>query len=237
MLSDETSGKPIDEPSRFAGGRRPTARSRPWWLGLAAAATLVLAVSFLAIQQFQNVGPDEPVYRTPSGGGLASEIDPSTPMPRDDLILRWRGAPDGTTYDIRVTTDRLAPLHRTFGIERTEHSVPEDALADLPPGAVILWNVTAHLPDGRRWTSNSFRATGCPATFSEAVTVRASSAAGTEISTVWLPSFNRTGIGLESPTSRIASAGFVYGYSMVTRIGCCCSIEGALRRAVRPGTC
>jgi hypothetical protein len=159
MLSDETSGKPIDEPSRFAGGRRPTARSRPWWLGLAAAATLVLAVSFLAIQQFQNVGPDEPVYRTPSGGGLASEIDPSTPMPRDDLILRWSGAPDGTTYDLRVTTDRLAPLHRTFGIERTEHSVPEDALADLPPGAVILWNVTAHLPDGRRWTSNSFRAT------------------------------------------------------------------------------
>lgn len=140
-------------------GRRRGAKSRPWWLGLAAAAVLVLAVSFVVVQQFETVGPTDPVYRTPPGGGLAAETDPAAPLRRDDVVLRWSGAPDGTTYDLRVTTDRLAPLHRAFGIEQTEHRVPEEALTDLPPGAVILWTVTAHLPDGRRWTSVSFRAT------------------------------------------------------------------------------
>ncbi len=158
-LPEETPDMPDDASSRFAEGRRSRARSRPWWLGLAAAAMLVLAVSFFAIQQFETVDPGEPQYRTTPGGGLAAEIDPAAPLPRDEVVLRWSGAPAGTTYDVRVTTDRLAPLHRSFGIEQAEHRVPQDALADLPPGAVILWTVTAHLPDGRRWTSVSFRAT------------------------------------------------------------------------------
>jgi len=160
MLPDETSGKPVDASGRFAEeGHRRRAKSRPWWLGLAAAAVLVLAVSFVVVQQFQTVSPTDPVYRSPSGGGLAAGIDPAAPLPLDEVVLRWSGAPDGATYDVRVTTDRLAPLHRAFGIKQAEHRVPQEVLADLLPGAVILWTVTAHLPDGRRWTSNSFRAT------------------------------------------------------------------------------
>jgi len=126
---------------------------------MAAAAVLVLAVSFVVVQQFRPVAPTGATYRTTPGGGLATGIDPTAPLPRDDVTLRWSGAPDGATYDLRVTTDRLAPLHRAFGIEQPEYRIPESDLADLPPGAVILWAVTAHLPDGRRWTSISFRAT------------------------------------------------------------------------------
>ena len=167
MLSDglaqaapeEGSAKPLDGSSRFAEGLRRTAGSRPWWLGLAAAAVLLLAVSFVAIQQFRPLGPTEATYRTTPGGGLATEIDPTAPLPRDDVTLRWSGAPGDATFDLRVTTDRLASLHRAFGIEQAEYRIPENDLADLPPGAVILWTVTAHLPDGRRWTSVSFRAT------------------------------------------------------------------------------
>lgn len=153
MLSEELPQVQDDE------GRRRKVVSRPWWLGLAAAAVLVLAVSFVALQQFRPLGPSEPLYRTTPGGGLATEIAPAAPLPRDDVTLRWSGAPDGTTYDLRVTTDRLAPLHRAFGIQQPEYRIPESDLADLPPGAVILWAVTAHLPDGQRWTSVSFRAT------------------------------------------------------------------------------
>jgi len=149
----------IDESSRFATTRRRGAGLRPWWFGLAAAAMVVLAVSFVAVRQFQTVGPTEPLYRTTPGGELASEVDPATPLPRDGLVLGWSGAPDGATYDLRVTTDRLAPLHSAFGVEQAEYLVPESALAGVPSGAVILWTVTAHLPDGRRWTSVSFRAT------------------------------------------------------------------------------
>ena len=142
-----------------AEGGRLRAKSRPWWLGLAAAAVLLLAVSFVALQQFRPVDQTGATYRTTPGGGLASEVDPAVPLPRDNVTLRWRGAPDGATFDLRVTTDRLAPLHRAFGIEQAEYRIPESELSDLPSGAVILWAVTTHLPDGRRWTSVSFRAT------------------------------------------------------------------------------
>lgn len=158
-LPGEASAETIEASSRFATGRRRGAGPGPWWFGLAAAAVLVLAVSFVVVQESQPVAPTEPIYRTTPGGGLSAEVDPATPAPRDAMVLRWSGAPDGTTYDLRVTTDRLAPLHRAFGIEQAEYRIPENALADVPSGAVILWTVTAHLPDGRRWSSNSFRAT------------------------------------------------------------------------------
>jgi hypothetical protein len=132
--------------------------SRPWWLGLAAAAMLVLAVSFVALQQFRPTGPAPTPYRQAPSGTLSAEIDPATSLPREAFVLRWSGAPEVATYDLRVTTDRLESLHRAFGLERPECQVPESALGDLEPGAVILWSVTAHMPDGRRWTSPSFRA-------------------------------------------------------------------------------
>ena len=133
---------------------------RPWWLGLAAAAVVVLVAGFLVVQRLPTAGPpQDPVYRTAPDGKLASEIDPDVALPRDDFVLRWSGAPAGSVYDLRVTTDRLKPLHREFGIENDQSRIPEEALTEVPPGSVLFWTVTAHLPDGGRWTSVTFRAT------------------------------------------------------------------------------
>lgn len=133
--------------------------SRSWWIGLAAAAMIVLAVGTFALRQVSTTRPPEPVFRDWAGGSLVSEIPEDTVFPREDMVLRWSGAPPGTVYDLRVTDDRFRPLHRAFGLEPTECRLPAEALSGVPPGGDILWSVTAHLADGRRWTSLTFRAT------------------------------------------------------------------------------
>lgn len=142
-----------------AVGKPQGRTSRPWWYGLAAAAVIVLVAGIFAVKQLRTIGPPEPVFRDWAESGLVSEIATDTVLPRNEVLLRWSGAPEGTAYDLRVTDERLKSLHRAFGLELSECHVPTDTLAGVPPGGIILWSVTAHLPDGRRWTSLTFRAT------------------------------------------------------------------------------
>jgi hypothetical protein len=131
--------------------------SRPWWIGLAAAAAIVLVAGLFAVMQFRTVGPGEPVFRDWAESALVSEVPSGAVLPREEIVLRWSGAPEGTVYDLRVTDERLHSLHRAFGLEIPECRVPAEALSELPGGGTILWSVTAYLPDGRRWTSLTFR--------------------------------------------------------------------------------
>jgi len=154
LSTDEATVKPVDELAE----RRHVATSRPWWIGLAAAAMIVLVAGIFSLKQLRTVSPMEPVFRALPESNLMSETS-SSALPREELVLRWSGAPEGTIYDLRVTSDRLQPLHRVFGLELSEYRVPAEPLSGVPPGGIILWSVTAHLPDGRRWTSLTFRAT------------------------------------------------------------------------------
>jgi len=132
--------------------------TRPWWVGLAAAAVLIMVAGIVIVRQLETVAPPPPAYRAAPWGDLAPLTDPAVPLPRNDMTLRWKGAPQGTIYDLRVTTDRLVSLHRAFDIETTSYQVPAGKLAALPPGSIVLWTVTAHLPDGRTWSSSAFQA-------------------------------------------------------------------------------
>jgi hypothetical protein len=85
----------------------------------------------------------EPAYAC--GGSL---IPDGEPLPRRRFVLRWSTCPEGTTYDIRVTTEDLEPIARALALDRPEFIVPESALASVPGGGRILWQVTAHLPGG-----------------------------------------------------------------------------------------
>jgi hypothetical protein len=133
--------------------RGPTVRTwAPW---LAAAAVLIVAVAL----GLQFTGPwleQQPVYRAQEGAWLTPDTADGDSLPRDEFVLRWNGGPQGTTYDVRVTTEDLDLLSRGRMLEENEFRVPEDALAALPAGEPLFWQVTAHLPDGRRLDSDSF---------------------------------------------------------------------------------
>jgi hypothetical protein len=138
--------------------RRSRQLVRPRWVGLAAAAVLIMVAGIVIVRQLETVTPPQPAYRAAPWGDLAPLTDPAVPLPRNDMTLRWKGAPQGTIYDLRVTTDRLVSLHRAFDIETTSYQVPSEKLAALPPGSIVFWTVTARLPDGRIWNSRAFQA-------------------------------------------------------------------------------
>jgi hypothetical protein len=139
----------------FEQSARPLSRARQWWIGgtLAAAAALVLFAVLL---------PGGPTS-VPTGQGIlrgAEEIiaparDLATPLTRESCTLRWQG-PTDSRWEIRVATDDLRVIAEAHDLKAPEFTVPAQALADLPPGTKIVWQVHANLPDGRRLASRSF---------------------------------------------------------------------------------
>jgi hypothetical protein len=133
--------------------RAPTVRGwAPW---LAAAAVLVVAVA-LGLQLTGPLLERQPVYRTQEGALLAPITPDGGSLPRDGFVLRWTAGPQGTSYDVRLTTEDLDLLAQGRMLEANEFRVPEETLAELPTGARLFWQVTAHVPDGRRIDSDSF---------------------------------------------------------------------------------
>jgi hypothetical protein len=144
---------PVGAPHRARGPTIPT-----WGGWLAAAAVLVLAVAL----GVQFLGPseivEEPVYRAQEGDWLLLEGADGETLPREGFLLRWSDGPEGSTYNIRVMTEELDLVAEARSLERSEFQVPPSALSEFPSGARIFWQVTAHLPDGRRIDSDSFLA-------------------------------------------------------------------------------
>ncbi len=125
----------------------------PRWLA-AAAAVLVAALGggvFLWL-----TADREPVYRLEPREAIVSQVPEDEPLSRTEPTLRWSG-PEGATYALVVTTERLEVLVREEGLARTEYTLPEPAVAGLEPGTVLLWHVEATLPGGARVPSRTFR--------------------------------------------------------------------------------
>jgi hypothetical protein len=78
------------------------------------------------------------------------------PLPRSQCVLRWSPGRPGSRYDVRVATEALEPVATGRGLGVAEYRVPDEALASLPGGTKLLWQVEALLPDGSRWTSPTF---------------------------------------------------------------------------------
>lgn len=135
------------------------APSRSRWIGLAAAAAAVTAIGVFLMQRPGEREVTSPVFREAAAVELKAAVDPDLPLPRDRLVLRWSGAPAGTVYDLRVTSERLEPLYRVFELDVPEQLVPAEAVGGLEPGSVILWSVSARLPEGRHLPPVTFRAT------------------------------------------------------------------------------
>jgi hypothetical protein len=93
-------------------------------------------------------GGDAPVIRSLSDDGEA--------LPREDFRLRWSPGPEGSRYDVRVTTESLEVVADAQRLAEPSFLVPESALVKLPAGGRVLWRVEALLPGGERVASPTF---------------------------------------------------------------------------------
>lgn len=142
-------GEPRTEPAAMlAPGRW---RATPW---LAAAAIMVLGLTATLLVS----RPAVEVETTRSGEAFAVEslLAADAVLPRDTFVLRWRPGPEGARYQVRVTTVDLRVVATVRDLDRPEHQVPASALADVPAGSQVLWQVEVTLPSGARVTSETF---------------------------------------------------------------------------------
>ena len=131
-----------------------TSPAATWWGSWAslAAAAGVAAVAFSAVWRLS--GPA--VERAPAAPTLRALPADNQRLPRGRAVLRWTPGPPGSRYDVQVATADLRILTRARGLDVPELALPAAALAALPHGARVVWQVEALLPDGSRITSPTF---------------------------------------------------------------------------------
>jgi hypothetical protein len=127
--------------------RGPWARWTPV-LG-ALAAVLLLAIVVPGLWR-SKPGP----YR----GGQAQEIRSlaDEALPRDRAELRWTPGPVGTRYEVRVLTRGGEEIAVESELEAPRYAIPASALAGVPAGTVLYWQVKALHPDGKSSVSKTF---------------------------------------------------------------------------------
>ena len=129
-------------------------RARRWTASwLAAAAVLLVGTTVGLVTLRDRRAGDE--FRTATEFVVESLVAETESLPRESFRLRWAPGPAGSRYRIRVTTDDLT-LIAMADIDEAEFRVAPTLLSRVPEGAVVLWQVEAHLPDGQRVTSPTF---------------------------------------------------------------------------------
>jgi hypothetical protein len=128
----------------------------------AVAAILVAGIGLAFVVGFERGlfrGPDTSAVR--GAGSEGSTIGALTPegarLSRADFRLRWTPlAAERCRYDIRVSTADLELVAEAEALAAAEYRLPTEALARLPAGARLFWQVDARCPDGRVETSPAF---------------------------------------------------------------------------------
>ena len=132
--------------------RRPRLWTAPW---LAAAATLVLVSAVVSLQYWQS-GPSGDEFRVAPDAAIESLVAEGTALSRDEFRLRWTAGPEGARYRVRVTTEDLRIVATAGELMTPEFGVAPAALAGLPSGATVLWQVEMTLPAGQVIASPTF---------------------------------------------------------------------------------
>jgi anti-sigma factor ChrR (cupin superfamily) len=151
LSGDATGQRERAAPHVFAP---PAGRNVRWWAAAGLAASLLLAAG-LALFSWRSRPVEPPVYRAQPGESIVSLVPDGAVLPRTRCLLRWSG-PAGARYDLLVATSDMRPLVRVPRLEASEYLVAADALAALPAGARLLWQVEADLPGGSRLPSSTF---------------------------------------------------------------------------------
>src|SRR5262249_31695274 len=118
------------------------------WIGAAAAVLVVAALGTWLLER----GRPPAGYREAGSAAGRAPVPDGAGLPRADLVLRW-SAPEGSRCEVLLFTEDLRPLARASGVTSGEWRVPQDALAKVPEGGRVFWQVEALLPDGTRTQS------------------------------------------------------------------------------------
>ncbi|MGH9158410.1 MAG: hypothetical protein ACRD2X_00270, partial [Vicinamibacteraceae bacterium] len=113
-------------------------RARFWtssWL--AAAAVLVISLGGLLFQL--NRRPADDTFREPDRQVVGSLVPTGATLPRDAFRLRWTPAPEGSRYQVTVTTEDLQVLTTAPEVTVAEFLVHEDLLSSVGSGERLLW--------------------------------------------------------------------------------------------------
>ncbi|HEY4597695.1 MAG TPA: hypothetical protein VIJ02_14950 [Thermoanaerobaculia bacterium] len=126
------------------------------WRPLAAAAALAAGL-LIAVGVYRTQQPVQPpIYREAPHAGISSLLPQGQALPREAAVLRWSPLAGAVSYDVQVSTEDLRPLATAKGQTGTEYRIPPSALAGLPPGGRLLWQVDAVRPDGTHENSPTF---------------------------------------------------------------------------------
>lgn len=131
---------------------RPWVRRHQWSLGFAVAAMLALSIG---LNQSSWMPGSISEYRQAASQDVVSLLAEGDRLPRQDFTLRW-SAVEHASYRLRVLTPELQVLLDVGDLDTNEYRVEAHRLSDLPSGSRLLWQVEAHLPDGRQLTSATF---------------------------------------------------------------------------------
>ncbi len=131
---------PDDLPGRLIAGRFGGWRA-------VAAATALAASLLVAVGIYRQAGvPGQPTYREPQQATVHSQLVAGQALPRQAAVLRWTPLAGATSYDVSASTEDLRPVANAHGQTATRYSLPAAALAALPPGTRLLWQVDAVFP-------------------------------------------------------------------------------------------
>jgi hypothetical protein len=126
------------------------------WRPLAAAAALAAGL-LIAVGVYRTQQPVQPpIFRGNPHPGISSVLPQGQALPREAAVLRWSPLAGAVSYDVQVSTEDLRPIATAKGQTGTEYRIPPSALAGLPPGAKLLWQVDAVRPDGTHENSPTF---------------------------------------------------------------------------------
>jgi hypothetical protein len=123
---------------------------------LAAAAALVAAVGAGVWLSRAPAPANTPAFRGGDAPVVRSLVGDDDALPREQFVLRWSAGPEGSRYDVRVTTEGLQVVAEAEGLTEPALVVPPTALSSLPAGSRLLWRVEVVAPDGERAASPTF---------------------------------------------------------------------------------
>lgn len=161
MAFEEAAAEDDSVPDVYPAAARP--RSPLRLVSVAAALVIAILAAGVWYTGGHDVPEEAPVFRDAGPGEIIPLVPDGAALDRDAPVLRWRlgeeGAPEGTTYDVLVSTQDGDAVAEADGLEDPRYALPAETVQSLPPGTVLEWLVDAHLPDGSRVRSKLFSIT------------------------------------------------------------------------------